>query len=594
MTLGIGSKNLLRSLQILSHLVQIGVKYFILCPGSRSAPLAIAAGEFYKRGKIELYNSIDERSAGFHGLGISKASGEMTAVITTSGTAVANLLPSAVEADRSNNPIIFLTADRPFRLKNCGANQTVNQEDFLKSVCRKSLMTNQEGLHCIDDLEIEVLIKSIKEKNSLCPGPIHLNIPIEKPLITQKNQKNKILDLFDSNNFNKISMVIQNYNSKELNQFNSININQFNCIDLSKAGIIIVGPYQGSTKDINEFNKALEKLQNLSGWPVFADPCSGVNSKLRGVIDNWELIISNKNKCLKCDQLLRLGPLPTSDYLDEFLKDFKGLQILIKERNSRSLDPFKRSLEYEYGLNKFVNEFFALDCYKTLPNKSLIKLASELINEGNQISKILKKQLVKTNKITELSVANLVPRYWPENLPIMLSASSPIRDWLTFSENRTLSRRCFSFRGASGIDGTLSMALGVSRIHNPLLLVTGDLAFLHDINGWLIENCIEANLTILLLDNEGGNIFNRLYEDNLDEEEINKLFVMPKVINWERMAETYSIPYRIESDLNNLKDCFQWSLAMPKSSIIKVSIDKTFEIYQRRSIFNSIYGNVPN
>ena len=171
-------------------------------------------------------------------------------------------------------------------------------------------------------------------------------------------------------------------------------------------------------------------------------------------------------------------------------------------------------------------------------------------------------------------MANFAPRCWPENLPIMLSASSPIRDWLTFSENRTLSRRCFSFRGASGIDGTLSLALGVSRIHKSLLLVTGDLAFLHDINGWLIENCIEANLTILLLDNNGGNIFNRLYEDNLDEEEINKLFVMPKVINWERMAETYNIPYRIVSDLNKLKGCFEWSLAIPKSSIIIMPFDK--------------------
>ena len=94
----------------------------------------------------------------------------------------------------------------------------------------------------------------------------------------------------------------------------------------------------------------------------------------------------------------------------------------------------------------------------------------------------------------------------------MLSASSPIRDWLTFSENGTLSRKCYSFRGASGIDGTLSLALGISRIDNPLLLVTGDLAFLHDTNGWLIEQSLDLNLTILLIDNKGGNIFNRLYE----------------------------------------------------------------------------------
>ena len=165
MTLGIGSKNLFRSLQIFDQLVAIGVKYFILCPGSRSAPLAIAAGEFHKIGKIKLFNSIDERSAGFHGLGISAASGEMAAVITTSGTAVANLLPSAVEADRSNIPILFLTADRPLRLKNCGANQTVNQEDFLEPACRKCLKTNEMGLHHIDDLGVINLIDSVTNCN---------------------------------------------------------------------------------------------------------------------------------------------------------------------------------------------------------------------------------------------------------------------------------------------------------------------------------------------------------------------------------------------------------------------------------------------
>ena len=109
-------------------------------------------------------------------------------------------------------------------------------------------------------------------------------------------------------------------------------------------------------------------------------------------------------------------------------------------------------------------------------------------------------------------LANLVPKLWPAENPIMLSASSPIRDWLTFSENGTLTRNCFSFRGASGIDGTLSLALGISRIKNPLLLVTGDLAFIHDINGWLIENSIDMNLTILLINNSGGNIFNRIYK----------------------------------------------------------------------------------
>ena len=588
MTFDIGGKNLLRSLQILNQLVGIGVKYFILCPGSRSAPLAIAAGEFQKRGLIKLFSSIDERSAGFHGLGISAATGETTVVITTSGTAVANLLPSAVEADRSNNPILFITADRPLRLKNCGANQTVNQEEFLKSVCRKRIITNKRGIHNIDDLEIHALTEDIKKINSYCPGPIHLNIAFEIPLIISKNERKEILSLFEKKYFKKNLNGIKNNIPKEI--INS-NTNKFDLIDITKPGIIIAGPYQGSLKDLEDFNNALEKIQNLSGWPIFADPCSGVSPQLRGIIDNWELIIASKNNSIQCKQLIRLGPLSSSNHLEEFLIKFNGIQILIKEGNSRNLDPLKRAIQYEHGLKKFVNQIFPENKYKLLVNKPLIPLANELIRKGLEIKRIFKNEKVKSNKITEFSLANCVPRYWPANFPIMLSASSPIRDWLTFSENKTLSRRCFSFRGASGIDGTLSLALGISRIHSPLLLVTGDLAFLHDINGFLIDDIQETNLTILLVDNEGGNIFNRLYDDNLEQEEINKLFVMPKIVNWKKLAETYQIPYESVSELNNLKECFKWSLSSSKTSIIKVSIDTVYEIYQRRNIFNYIYEN---
>ena len=111
MTSSIECQNFFRSLQLLDLFIKLGVKNLILCPGSRSAPLAIAAGELKRSGSLNVFNSIDERSAGFHSLGISTASGDVSLVITTSGTAVANLLPSAVEADRSCKGIVFLFSD---------------------------------------------------------------------------------------------------------------------------------------------------------------------------------------------------------------------------------------------------------------------------------------------------------------------------------------------------------------------------------------------------------------------------------------------------------------------------------------------------
>ena len=585
MTSSIECQNFFRSLQLLDLFTKIGVKNLILCPGSRSAPLAIAAGELNKRRILNVFNSIDERSAGFHSLGISTASGDVSLVVTTSGTAVGNLLPAAIEADKSCKSIVFITADRPLRLKNCGSNQTVNQEEFLNSVCRSNLSTNLNGIHENNDDDILKIVETIKKQILQSPGPIHLNIPFEKPLDISLNNKKKNFEVFERFYLNKTYQFLKNDNQNKNIQFSE---KFFKRINLSNPGIIIVGPYQGSTKDLDSFNSALKKLQEITGWPVFVDPVSGVSAELRGLVENWELILKTNKNIIQCDQILRLGPLSSSNDLEDFLLNFEGLQILVKENNIRKLDPIKKSLEYDFGIRNFVNQLLGAFSNHQKKTKPLINLGQVLIKEGAKIKEILKEQLFSNTEITEYKLANFVPKIWPENYPIMLSASSPIRDWLTFSENATLTRECFSFRGASGIDGTLSLALGIARITKPVLLVTGDLALIHDINGFLIENAIELNLTILLINNNGGNIFNNLYKNNLEEEELKKLFIMPKSINWENLAKGYQVPIKNVSDLNKLREAFEWSLSMQKSVIIKVDINVENEMKGRNLILKKI------
>ena len=585
MTSSIECQNFFRSLQLLDLFTKIGVKNLILCPGSRSGPLAIAAGELNKRRVLNVFNSIDERSAGFHSLGISTASGDVSLVVTTSGTAVGNLLPAAIEADKSCKSIVFITADRPLRLKNCGSNQTVNQEEFLNSVCRSNLSTNLNGIHENNDDDILKIVETIKKQILQSPGPIHLNIPFEKPLDISLNNKKKNFEVFERFYLNKTYQFLKNDNQNKNIQFSE---KFFKRINLSNPGIIIVGPYQGSTKDLDSFNSALKKLQEITGWPVLVDPVSGVSAELRGLVENWELILKKNKNIIQCDQILRLGPLSSSNDLEDFLLNFEGLQILVKENNIRKLDPIKKSLEYDFGIRNFVNQLLGAFSNDKNKSKPLINLGKILIKEGAKIKEILKEQLFSNTEITEYKLANFVPKIWPENYPIMLSASSPIRDWLTFSENATLTRECFSFRGASGIDGTLSLALGIARITKPVLLVTGDLALIHDINGFLIENAIELNLTILLINNNGGNIFNNLYKNNLEEEELKKLFIMPKSINWENLAKGYQVPIKNVSDLNKLREAFEWSLSMQKSVIIKVDINVENEMKGRNLILKKI------
>ena len=587
MTSSIECKNFLRSLQLLNLFVKIGVKNLILCPGSRSAPLAIAAGELNKLGKLNIFNSIDERSAGFHSLGISAASGELSLVVTTSGTAVSNLLPAAVEADRSCKGIIFITADRPLRLKNCGSNQTVNQEEFLNSACRKILSTNLNGLHKTKDIEILNLVQIMQQQIYSYPGPIHLNVPIDKPLDINSSNKKKILEVFKRIYLNKKYEL-----PKFLNNFENYKVEKkLKNLIIDKPGIILVGPYQGSMNDLAAFNNSLKKIQEITGWPVIADPVSGVFSKLRGLVENWELLLKKNKNLFNCKQILRLGPMSSSVVLEKFLDSFEGLQILIKENNYRKLDPIKKSFEYDFGLTNFVNQFLEELSSEQKNKKCLNKLAIDLIEEGKKIKDVLDEQIATNDGITEYKLANLVPKIWPAKNPIMLSASSPIRDWLTFSGNGTLSRKSFSFRGASGIDGTLSLALGISRITNPLLLVTGDLAFVHDINGWLIENANDLNLTILLINNNGGNIFNRIYKKNLKEEDLKKLFLMPKEISWSNLATGFQVRFKEVSNFQKLREAFEWSISIKKSVIIKVDIDTENEISEKHLLLKKITGN---
>ena len=588
MTSSIECQNFLKSLQLLDLFTKIGAKNLILCPGSRSAPLAIAAGELNKRGILNVFNSIDERSAGFHSLGISTASGDVSLVVTTSGTAVGNLLPAAIEADKSCKTIVFITADRPLRLKDCGSNQTVNQEEFLNSVCRSNLSTNLKGIHENNDEDILKIVEIVKKQILESPGPIHLNIPFEKPLDISLKDKKKGLELFERFYLNKTHQLLKKGSYYKNIQFSRKLFKSFKLYD---PGIIVVGPFQGSKRDLNSFNSALEKIQAISGWPVFVDPVSGVSSELRGLVKNWELILKKNKNIIHCDQILRLGPLSSSNDLENFLLNFEGLQILVKENNFRKLDPIKKSFEYDFGISAFINELLGEFSDYEKKRKPLINLGKDLIREGEKIKEILNEQLFLNTEITEYKLANLVPKIWPGNYPIMLSASSPIRDWLTFSENGTLTRECFSFRGASGIDGTLSLALGIARVTKPLLLVTGDLALIHDINGFLVENAIELNLTILLINNNGGNIFNNLYKNNLEEQELKKLFLMPKSINWENLAKGYQVPIRNVSDFDKLREAFDWSLSMQKSVIIKVDINVENEMKEKNFILKKILTN---
>ena len=234
----------------------------VLCPGSRSGPLALAAAGLQRAGLITLSTAIDERSAGFHALGRSSASGTATAVITTSGTAVANLLPAAVEADRSSQPLLLISADRPLRLKNKGANQTVNQEAFLTPVCRWCGSGPLNGLNAGMEQELQALAHKAWRHLHQQPGPVHLNVPFEEPLLPDLSQQNAFWSQWNRSEPEAITHSAKPWRPTSNNAPPAL--------DPDQPGVIVAGPWRGLSSTLAPYQAALIAWQQRSGWPVLA------------------------------------------------------------------------------------------------------------------------------------------------------------------------------------------------------------------------------------------------------------------------------------------------------------------------------------
>ena len=544
------------------------MKHIVLCPGSRSGPLALAAASLSKRKELILITSIDERSAAFLALGISAASGKVTGVITTSGTAVANLLPAAVEADRSCHPLLFLTADRPLRLKECGANQAVNQQSFLKSVCRHFDESPREGIHLISQERLRSLVDKSYEMAIKLPGPVHMNLAYEEPLHPCELDQKKVLNGWAFEGFSKKKNTPTKY--EVFKNFPSLKLPK---LDPFSSGIIIVGPWRGKVKQLDSYRGALKKWQKLTGWPILADPLSGIENDQEGLINHWDLFFSiGLFEKIKDIQVLRLGPMPPSRELQTWLKKAGKVQLLITEGDPRNLDPIGCSTQFNEGFSYWVNKLLEGIPTKPAKDTKIVSqdLLAKLIKYDLFIHDWLDKRLFRKGLITEPALARLLPRLLPTSVPVMLASSSPIRDWLSYSGEGAFSRRCFGFRGASGIDGTLSMGMGLSIIMGRMFLVTGDLALFHDTNGWLLSKDKNISLIVIMIDNGGGGIFNQLNIDRIEEGDFEEIFLMPQQVCPLTLSKAYGLKYKQVACLDDLEQAIEWSFSLSSNVLIRV------------------------
>jgi 2-succinyl-5-enolpyruvyl-6-hydroxy-3-cyclohexene-1-carboxylate synthase len=613
--------NLRAALLLLGALQRAGLGHAVLCPGSRSAPLALAAGLLQHR-RLRLHTALDERSAAFFALGLARATGVPAAVITTSGSAVAQLLPACVEADHGAIPLLLLSADRPDRLKGCGANQSVNQEDFLRRSCRWFGQASGTGLGGMEPAAVQALaaeaylrslgLKSLGGNGALPAGPVHLNLPFEEPLHVGAASLASLADSLamgpallgepalsigapttmpapPSSVAEPPSSVADPSGSVHGARAAVSPSAALAALDPDRPGVVVAGPWRGSPHAWQAHLDALILWQRRSGWPVLADPLSGLRGQAQlSCVGGYDLLLESPDPILAPSQVLRLGSLPASRRLERWLAGLDAEQVLVSEGDSRSLDPLAvLRAQTAAGMRAWVGG--QLNGPSVAPSAAACRLATTWRDAEARLQALLDQALRKgppsAGAWNEPALARHLSRLLPPGLAVMLANSSPVRDWETFADPAAPSRPMVGFRGASGIDGTLSEACGLAEALGSCLLISGDLALLHDANGWLWRPQLQGRLTVLVIDNGGGGIFEQL-PIRIEPAELldfDRLFAMPQPVDPLALAQAHGVPARLIASPADLPADLAWALAQPFSLLV-VRTDRRHDAELRRRL----------
>ena len=574
----------LACLQLLAALMARGLKRLVLCPGSRSAPLAVAAYLLEREG-LELHTAIDERSAAFFALGLARGGDQPVAVVTTSGSAVANLLPALVEADQGTIPLLLLTADRPGRLKGCGANQTVNQEAFLRPCCRWFGQGAAEGLQsmapdALERLAAQAMAAAVGQGREPA-GPVHLNLPLEEPLHPDGPALAWLRRW-------RLPAPAADHGATEPPPEPAVSWGEV-VLDPDQAGVVVAGPWRGRARDWAGHLEALRSWQQRSGWPVLADALSGLRGALRGpLVTGYDLLLEAPPEAgseeWAAPQVLRLGPLPASRRLQRWLERQRGPQVLVSEGAPRALDPLRRIRgQWSGGLARWPGLALARSGTPTAEARAL---AERWLRQERRLQRRLwAKGEGDHGGIEEPWLARRLGQLLPPGLAVMVANSSPVRDWETFADPAAPGRAIYSFRGASGIDGTLSIACGLAEAVGRLVLVSGDLALLHDSNGWLWSPQLRGGLLVVLIDNGGGGIFEQLPIRPVDGDALDfeRLFAMPQRVDPCALAAAHGVPSREVRRKADLAEALGWGLAQPLA-LLRVVSDRVADAALRRQL----------
>lgn len=505
-----------------------GLRYAVICPGSRSSPLAFA---FARTEGIEAISILDERSAAFFALGLAKREGVATALVCTSGTAAANFFPAIIEASESGTPLMALTADRPQELRNCRAGQTIDQVRLYSSypVAQTELALPERDLSRLRSLR--QTIASLCDR-SIAPrsGPVHVNVPFRDPLppLDDPSFENPFCDETWSAFFKGLRPARENRLSVDLD------LTSF--ADTARGAIIVGAPL--APIDSN-WEDNVAALCGALKWPVLADalnPIRNRSDRFPYLLSGYDTICRSSiaDEHLLPERVIVIGDLPISKALRSWL-----------ERNDIEAI-FLNALSGDFDSTRSRSQSLYFDFNKGSPHvveRSDSAFAKQWMQCDQSVRENALSRLDAVDSFFEGKVASMLSQYLPAESALFVSNSMPPRDMESFWNPNDRGVEVHCSRGANGIDGILSTAMGVAYRGKSSYLLTGDLALLHDSNGALISRILEGSLTIILINNSGGGIFEMLPVSGLGAE-FEQFFVTDQQVDFSNWARTYGIEYQ--------------------------------------------------
>ncbi|MFB6086790.1 MAG: 2-succinyl-5-enolpyruvyl-6-hydroxy-3-cyclohexene-1-carboxylic-acid synthase [Halodesulfurarchaeum sp.] len=552
-----------------------GLSRAVIAPGSRSTPLTVAAA---REEGLETNTHLDERSAGFFALGYGKRSGRPAALISTSGTGAANFHPAVIEAHHSRTPLVVLTADRPPELQDSGANQTIDQTDLYGGAPRfaRTLPTPEAEPRTLRSLRTTVgrALAAARPPN---PGPVHLNVPLRKPLAPVEDAgERKAIAAAESKiehaGGEQPGMALSGRSGPFVKTHpgrvcpaESAVESLRSAITSAARGLIVAGPLSPDP----DRTAAIAELARKTGFPLLADPLSNLRfgdhvpeTPVIGGYDGY-LGTAGTGEWPDPDLVIRFGGSPTSKELRHYLRDRARRQFLVDPAGGWREATFTTTDHVRASVGPLVEALGSLDT--ELADSWQARFVRAEKSSWETVSEI-------EDPSWEGVVLSQVARNVPDPATLFVSNSMPVRDLDRFGRPREAEVTVLGNRGASGIDGITSTALGAGSVtDDPLIAVTGDLAYYHDMNGLVALGRFDLDATIVLVNNDGGGIFHMLPIADFDPP-FEEQFKTPHGLDFAATEALYDLDFEaVEPD--SIGEAVTESVKTPGTQVLEVRTD---------------------